>query len=351
MKQKHVILLHLFFWVLLLANRFWDAATAFTFSEYKPQPFDLYFFTKYFTIELTYLLIPITCFYGGSLLVGPLIIRKKYFTGLAYTSVIILFITTLRYVMEYHFFLPVFGFDNYRGHPFGFLRFVTNVFFYYMPVCFVYGLMYSFVLDLYLSRQQRQELEKEKAAAELTFLRSQINPHFLFNSINDIYSLTYRQSELAPVALLKLSEILRYMLSEGKENAMLLQNELKYLENVIELQRISAKGNAYINFTIEGYIGTQKIATLLLIAFVENAFKHGILTDTENPINIQLQATPDTIFFSVRNKKNYDEKDKTGGIGLTNVKRRLELIYPGNYTLTIDDTDEFYTINLELRQL
>jgi two-component system, LytTR family, sensor kinase len=141
------------------------------------------------------------------------------------------------------------------------------------------------------------------------------------------------------------------MLREGKEDAMLLQNEIKYLENVIELQRISAKGNAYINFNIEGYIGSQKIATLLLIAFVENAFKHGILTNPDNPVNINLQATPDAIYFSVENKKNRDEKDKTGGIGLNNVRRRLELIYPGTHNLTIEDKDEFYTVNLELQLL
>jgi len=128
-----------------------------------------------------------------------------------------------------------------------------------------------------------------------------------------------------------------------------LQQEVKYIENVIELQRISAKGNAFINFDIEGYIGTQKIAALLFIAFVENAFKHGVWNDVKSPIQINLEASNDNIHFSIRNKKNNDQKDKTGGIGLTNVSRRLELIYPGKHQLDISNGAEFYTVNLKLQ--
>jgi LytS/YehU family sensor histidine kinase len=211
--------------------------------------------------------------------------------------------------------------------------------------------MYFFVAEWYKNKQRGQELEKEKAAAELTFLRSQINPHFLFNTINDIYSLTYQQSAQAPIALLKLSEILRYMLREGKEDTMPLQSEVDYLENVIELQRISAKGNAFINFRIEGYIGTQKIATLLLISFVENTFKHGVLTDAEHPVEITLQVMPERLQFKIRNKKNNNEKDKTGAIGLNNVKRRLQLLYPHRHLLMINDSEQFFTVRLELQKL
>jgi len=194
----------------------------------------------------------------------------------------------------------------------------------------------------WLQTQHRQQLlEKEKLETELKFLKYQFNPHFLFNSINDIYSLTYQRSDEAPAALLKLSDILRYMLREGRDDTMPLQSEVKYLEDVIELQRISTKGMACINFTIEGYVGMQPIATLLLIAFVENAFKHGVLTDAANPVKINLQATDEKLDFRVHNKKNRDQKDKTPGIGLNNVRRRLELMYPGRHTLAIDQQGEF----------
>jgi two-component system LytT family sensor kinase len=349
MKRKYIVLLHIIYWALLLITNLWSAVSVSLFSPHMDPMADLHLFFKYLIITVTYLLIPISCFYSSYLIVSPQFARKKYFHSILYALLILVFIIGLRYTIEYQFLLPVLGFDNYGGHPYAITRFVTNVFFYYFPTYFIYGLMYFFVEGWYKTRQHQQELQKEKAAAELTFLRSQINPHFLFNSINDIYSLTYQKSEDAPGALLKLSEILRYMLREGKEDFMPLQQEIKYIENVIELQRISAKGNAFINFDVEGYVGNQKIAALLFIAFVENAFKHGVLNDAENPVQINLVSGNDKISFSIRNKKNQDQKDKTGGIGLNNVRRRLELIYPGKHQLLIDDEAGFYTVNLELQ--
>jgi two-component system LytT family sensor kinase len=348
MKRKYIILLHIACWVLLLITNVWQTTSANTFSPNRNPEVGFASFFKYLVITATYLLIPLSCFYSSYLVVAPQVVKKNYFTAIFYALLTLVFIIGLRYLMEYKFFLPVFGFDNYNGHPYSVSRFVANVFFYYFPAYFVYGLMYFFVEDWYKNRQRQQDLQKEKATAELTFLRSQINPHFLFNSINDIYSLTYQKSEDAPGALLKLSEILRYMLREGNEDFVPLQQEVKYIENVIELQRIGAKGNAYINFDIEGYIGTQKVAALLFIAFIENAFKHGVWNDAKHPIQINLDASSDNIQFSIRNKKNHDQKDKTGGIGLNNVRRRLELIYPGKHRLDIID-DEFYTVNLKLQ--
>ncbi|MDP9079769.1 MAG: histidine kinase [Bacteroidota bacterium] len=349
MKRKYVILLHIAFWVLLLANNLWGSIGRGILSGHQSRPIDLQLFCRYSIIEIGFLLLPVTCFYSACLLVAPQLIEKKKYVKAALLAVLLFFfVVAFRYVMEYYFFVPVLNFDNYRGHPYSPGRYLTNVFFVYFPSYFVYGLMYFFVEDWYRARQRQQEFEKEKATAELTFLRSQLNPHFLFNSINDIYSLTYQQSEQAPAALLKLSEILRYMLGEGGQNTVSLQSEVSYLENVIALQRISTKGAACINFNIEGYIGGQQIATLLLIAFVENAFKHGILNDTVSPVDINLHATNEEIQFSVRNKKNDHQKDKTSGIGLNNVRRRLELMYPGKHILTIDDGPE-YTVNLTLQ--
>ncbi|MDB4923042.1 sensor histidine kinase [Mucilaginibacter sp.] len=350
MKRKYVILLHIIFWTLLLVNNLWNSVSRGILSAYKNQPVDLHLFCKYLIVETGYLLIPVFCFYGAYLLVAPqIMVKKSYIKAILLAFLTLLFIVGFRYVIEFHFFLPVLGFDNYNDDHWTVTHYITNIFFYYFPSYFVYGLMYFFVEGWYKTRHRQQEFEKEKAAAELTFLRSQLNPHFLFNSINDIYSLTYQQSEHAPAALLKLSEILRYMLREGREDTMPIQSEIKYLENVIELQRISTKGAACINFNIEGYIGSQKIATLLLIAFVENAFKHGVLSDPGQPVEIKLLATNEEIHFTVHNKKNRGQKDKTAGIGLNNVRRRLALIYPGRHNLTIDDQPEFYTVNLKLQ--
>ncbi|MES2113106.1 MAG: histidine kinase [Bacteroidota bacterium] len=351
MKRKYVVLLHVAFWVLFTANNIWNSVSRGILTGHRSVPVSLGLFGKYATIEVCYIVIALACFYSASLLVAPLLARKKYLKALLLAVATLAAIVLYRYCIEYYFFKPVLGFDNYRGNVWPVGRYVSNIAMYYMPSYFVYGLMYFFITDWYRTRHRQQALEKEKSAAELTFLRSQLNPHFLFNSINDIYSLTYQQSEQAPVALLKLSDILRYMLREGGADTMPLQSEVKYLENVVELQRISTKGAACINFSIEGYVGAQQIATLLLIAFVENAFKHGLLSEPENPVDIHLFATDAAIKFSVRNKKNRHQKDKTPGIGLSNVRRRLELMYPGRHSLIIDDAPEFYTVTLTLQLL
>jgi two-component system LytT family sensor kinase len=349
MKRKYVILLHIAFWLLFIANNVWNSVSRGILTAHKSAPLNFYLFGKYLVIEIGYTVMMLVCFYVASLLVAPLLVRKKYIKAVLLAATTFMVMVSYRYAIEYYFFKPVLGFDNYNGNVWGFYHYVSNIFFYYFPSYFVYGLMYFFIVAWYKTQHRQQELEKEKAAAELSFLRSQLNPHFLFNSINDIYSLTYQQSEQAPAALLKLSDILRYMLREGGEDDMPLQSEVKYLENVIELQRISTKGAACINLNIEGYIGSQKIATLLLIAFVENAFKHGLLTESENPVHIRLFATDSSIKFTVHNKKNRHQKDKTPGIGLNNVRRRLELMYPERHSLVIDDEAEFYTVNLTLQ--
>ena len=210
--------------------------------------------------------------------------------------------------------------------------------------------MYFFAENWYKTRQLQQELQKEKSTAELAFLRSQLNPHFLFNTLNDIYSLTYQKSEQAPEAVLKLSELLRYMLREGTEDFMPLAQEIQYLETLIKLQLISAKGKAYIRMNADGALGEYHVASLLFVSFVENAFKHGVLNDPSNPISIKVATGGGNISFSVTNKKNQDQKDKTGGIGLNNVRRRLELMYPDDrHRLEIVDDEEHYNVNLLLK--
>jgi two-component system LytT family sensor kinase len=350
MKRKYIIGLQVLFWVLMLVNTVYRSFTIGLLSNFKKPAFSSYNFIKYFSIEAVYQLLPVFLFYSTSLAIAPQIfVRKNYNKATIYSLLVLLTMCGLRYVAEYYFFIPVFGFDNYNGRPLSFIHFTSNVFLYYFPTYFVYGLIYFFIINWYRNRQQQQTLQKEKATAELALLRSQVNPHFLFNSINDIYSLTCQRSELAPAALLKLSDILRYMLKEDKGDTTLLQNEITYLENVIELQQISAKGQAYINMNIEGYIGGQQISNLLLIAFVENAFKHGILNDPEEPVLINMVVSSSELKFEVKNKKNNYQKDKTGGIGLNNVRRRLTLIYPEKHILTITDRDGYYTVNLILQ--
>ncbi|MDO3641295.1 sensor histidine kinase [Mucilaginibacter sp. L3T2-6] len=344
MKRKQIIYIHLIAWSVLFLS---EVGLSYTDSR---APQDLPAFLKNLGIQCCYQSIPFSCFYSSYWFVAPqFFVYRQYLRGIIYSLFTLTGIVSLRYLLEYHFFLPVLGFDNYGGHPWPVKDYIENIFFYYFPKYFIYGQLYFFAENWYKDKQLKEELQKEKSTAELAFLRSQINPHFLFNTINDIYSLTYQKAERAPEALLKLSELLRYMLREGNADLMPLRQEIQYLENAIELQRISAKGKAYIHFEMEGDAGDQQVASLLFIPFVENAFKHGILNEPEHPVTIALTAAGESISFSVCNKRNNYQKDHTGGIGLNNVKRRLGLVYPGRHRLEINDGDEFYRVNLVLR--
>jgi hypothetical protein len=349
MKRKYIVLLHVAVWLLLILN---DILPNFGLNAYPSAQGEFksfHAFIQRVTITIGYYSISALCFYGSCLVVMPyLFIKKRYLQGLLLFLSLWVAVVGWRYLMEYGIFKPVFGFDNYFGRKVPISYYFMNIFWYYFPKYFVYGLVYFFAESWVRNRNRQEALQREKLTTELAFLRSQINPHFLFNTINDIYALTYQKSDQAPEALLKLSELLRYMLREGAGDFVALQSEIDYLNNLVELQRIGAKGNAYIQFEIEGYVGSQQVASLLFVAFVENAFKHGILNDPAHPIHIHLQASNDRIDFTVRNKYNNSQKDKTPGIGLANVKRRLELLYPGRHQLQITEGTD-YTIHLTLQ--
>jgi two-component system, LytTR family, sensor kinase len=218
----------------------------------------------------------------------------------------------------------------------------TTTFFIFLSTAF------KFSVDWFLNEKVKKSLENDKLSAELAFLKSQINPHFLFNSLNNIYSLAYQKSEQTPEAILKLSEIMRYMLNESNETLVELGKEIRYLDNFIELQKLRFGSRIALDLRVEVRDTEKKIAPLILISFVENAFKHGVVTDPHNAIRIHLLEENGKLDFSVWNRKGLQNKDETGGVGLNNVKRRLELAYPGRHILRIENSDEVYYCRLSL---
>ena len=210
------------------------------------------------------------------------------------------------------------------------------------------SIVLKFSIAWFLNERIQRDLENQRLTAELAFLKSQINPHFLFNSLNSIYSLAYQKSDNTPGAILKLSEIMRYMLYESNDNKVALEKELQYLQNYIDLQKIRFGKNAFIDFKIEGEVGDQRIVPLLLIAFIENAFKHGVANDAATAIQLLIRIDATTLYFFIRNKKHANNRDAVGGIGLSNVKRRLDLLYPRKYSLEIRDEIDTYTCELSL---
>lgn len=285
-------------------------------------------------------------FYVNYLLLIPLFLKKgnifKYIVSLVGA---ILVFAPLYYYLEQHFY-PLIGWKSYELYlTFSFAAMVVlssnflNIFL---------ALLLSYLMDWRTMRVEKEIAEKEQFKTELAFLKSQVNPHYLFNTINDIYALAQQQSEEAPEALLKLSELLRYMLRESDDAYVPLAREIAYLENVIELQRIGQKGKAFIGFKVEGEVKDQKIAPLILINFIENAFKHGVFKDADEPIQIELSIAGKQFGMLVKNKISTSGKDKTGGIGLANVKRRLALIYPQKHQLRIDQQNSTFTVDLNI---
>lgn len=198
-----------------------------------------------------------------------------------------------------------------------------------------------------------QRVEKEKLAIELNSLKSQVNPHFLFNSLNSIYSQALAKSEQTPDTVLELSNLLRYMLYEVGESTVELAKEVEMMENYIELQKLRADASSEISFEIRGDHLSHKIAPLLFFPLIENSFKHGVKGVSDRAyVKMLLQCTEKEISFDIENNKGEIddmEKGKYGGIGLENVKRRLALIYPGKHQFTIEDRENLYRVSLKIR--
>ncbi len=202
-------------------------------------------------------------------------------------------------------------------------------------------------------QRDRKALQTQTMQSELKFLKSQINPHFLFNTLNNLYALTLKKSDKAPEIVIKLSEMMRYMLYECNERRVLLSKEVKYIQNYLDLESLRQSQDARIHFEVVGQAGDQKIAPLLFIPFLENSFKHGLNSSiSKGFVDIVLRIDRQHIQFDMENSKAntlpMQTHKRSGGIGLTNVRRRLQLQYPEKYELNIDDSPNTYAIQLKL---
>ena len=202
------------------------------------------------------------------------------------------------------------------------------------------------------NEKERRELQGEKLLSELAFLKSQINPHFLFNTLNNICSLARKKSDATEPAIIKLSQIMRYMITDSTQEKVGLEEEVDYLNNFIELQKIRLADKVDIRFVIEGDLSAIQLEPLLLIPFVENAFKHGVSYNGKSRISIELKTDSGELSFMVENSKPSVKdtlKLEQAGIGLKNVSRRLELLYPGKHQLEIRDSESLYYVMLKIK--
>ncbi|NQX81603.1 MAG: sensor histidine kinase [Flavobacteriaceae bacterium] len=207
-----------------------------------------------------------------------------------------------------------------------------------------------FMVSLWVLEQWRwiNNLKKDKADAELQLLKSQMNPHFFFNTLNNLYGLTVEKSDEAPKVILKLSEMMRYTIYEGKEDYVSLKDEVTYLQNYIDLHKIRFHQRLDISFDYS-FDGDHKVAPLMFIILLENAFKHGVERLTENAyIQIKLKVDKDSIHFEIENNFDINDEPGTKGIGLDNLKKRLNLIYPKKHKFTVSIEENIYRSTLEI---
>ena len=213
---------------------------------------------------------------------------------------------------------------------------------------FLVGLVVSFALRI---NDRLKRSEQEKLHTELSYLKAQINPHFLFNTLNSIYSLAIEKSDRTADAVVMLSSLMRYVIRDASESLVPLNKEVEYIQNYVSLQKFRLDDTVSIDFQVNGSVSGQKIAPLILISFIENAFKYGVNPEQKSLIEISISLENEMLDLHVANKKvrfSSQEADSSGGIGLGNTRTRLNMLYPAKHQLTIQDSNDKFTVDLKL---
>ncbi|UKJ06503.1 sensor histidine kinase [Solitalea lacus] len=214
--------------------------------------------------------------------------------------------------------------------------------------------LFLFLSALFLSlvikiSNRWKQAEQQKLSVELSYLKAQINPHFLFNTLNSIYSLALEKSEAAPMAVVKLSDMMRYIIHDANHDFVPLDKEIKYITDYIELQKLRFGNSVDLQYAVTGNVFGKKIAPLILIAFIENAFKYGVNAEENSKINIAINIEKDELHLSVENNKvHHASTDASNGLGIENAKNRLNLLYPSNHNLIINNNLHNFSVLLTI---
>ena len=202
------------------------------------------------------------------------------------------------------------------------------------------------------NEKKQSDITNQQLNTELAFLKNQINPHFLFNSLNSIYALAYRKSDNTTEAIIKLSHILRYAIYDSKDDLVPLPKDIEHIQSYIELQKLRISETTTINLLINGILEGHKIEPMLLISFIENAFKYGVDNVSQTSIDIEIKVENDRMYFKTTNaifenhSTSFNQKEK--GLGIQNTIRRLELLYPNQHKLKISNQNKIFIVELEL---
>ena len=287
--------------------------------------------------------------YINLLYLFPQYLKKgQYWTYLLLLIGVALIFTPLKLVLKYFLFSKVGSIQE---------DILSNLYAYFFSTFLVAGLstVGKIMVDWIVQNRKKTKTENESMQSELRFLKSQINPHFLFNTLNSLYALTLKKDDKAPDIVIKLSEMMRYMLYECNEPRVPLRKEINYLKNYLDLERLRQRKGIDIQLKVNGNVADQMIAPLMLIPFLENSFKHGVNANIKDGFVVAtLNVEPHAVHFILENSKGSQMPSQihgnrpSGGIGLVNVKRRLDLLYPKKYELNIRESPTTYAVHLDL---
>lgn len=280
-------------------------------------------------------------FYLNALELTPRLIYKRRFIVYIFLLIIIFSVIMLLHGILFALLISDVSFNFFRSSAHNIIPFLFTI---------AISVAYKTVSDRIISDRLVTQKQNENLKTELSFLRSQISPHFIFNVLNNIVALVRLKSDELEPTVMKLSSLMQYMLYETDEEKVVLKTEVEYLHNYIDLQKQRFGPEFIINTNFDVQEDWLTIEPMLLIPFVENAFKHGSGLVQHPQIDVHLKVENGHLHFMVKNKfEEYKTtKDKTSGIGLNNVKRRLELLYPGRHILSMDKKDGWFTIYLHL---
>jgi two-component system LytT family sensor kinase len=270
------------------------------------------------------------------------LLKRKYLIYFVLVSALIITYIVIQSVYDYYLFGYILGAKNQNLYTAILFNSLNTVWYLILSVAL------KLSIDWYEQNQTLQKTKIEKLQAEINYLRAQVNPHFLFNVLNSLYSLTIKKSDLAPDVVLKLSEMMEYMLYESDETFVSLEKELAYLQNYLELEKMRQGNHAEIILNIKGDAEGKQIAPFMLLPLVENAFKHGVSKIVDKAwLHINIEIRPNELFFTIENSRlNFHKPEKHNGIGLSNLKQRLELLYPDRHSLEITEGDNKFKLRL-----
>ena len=340
--DKHKLWFHLIFWALyllvitVLSATFYNKAS---FAEILAQ----LSISLWVDVAATYL----TAYF----LVPQFLLKKKYVLFSTLLVISVVFFVFMQRIMQVYVSVPIF-YPEYEGRE---MFFHFNAAYSIVNIYAVVGIVTSARLFKYwfINQNKTYRLENEKLEAELKYLKSQVHPHFLFNTLNNLYALTLDKSDLAPHVVIRLSDLLSYMLYDANAEMVPLQKEISLIENYLELEHLRRGEELAIEFEKSIDSHAILIAPLLFIPFIENSFKHGVWNNIDNPmVKILLTLNDNQLYFTISNTIGPDtinqEHADNAGIGLNNVKRRMEILYPDAHELIIEKDEKWYTVKLSI---